>query len=539
MRQQRGSLSLALTTVALALWASSILGARVEAINDLGLIAAMPVQFFLALGLLTAASAILWFSPQQHGRLLCFQLCLFITFLWATPLVIGSTLVGTRYIYALHTLTEYILRYGHLDPISQWYHNWPGTNILESVLLLVSGIRNADFLLTISSLLMQFLLLAPLYLLFRRTTKGNHAWAAAWLFYLGNWTGQTYFSPQGMGFFLFLLLLALVFKPVAGAVASRFQQILIFASLTMTHLLTAIAGVFVAAANSVRQRHFAAGSLPVLFGVIVAIWTIYQTTAYFEGNVPVIAEHAFRFDLIWGQNVSVAVRGSDGHEAVVLIRILLTALFAVIGLAGLALSWKWKSTSDGTFLAIGAGILLMVPFSLYQSEFFMRVYLFGLPVLAYFGVRLLRNRASAILLILAVLIAIPLSIISLHGNQAMDRISPGQRAYWHFLEDKTQSGHLAGGGIVMEWTFGYAGRYTKDWTLLDEADWHQYLPTGEWLRHDKPNYVAPTDYEQLVYELVRGDPSYVREMREWLARSPDYHLIYQDPETRAYIFAGE
>ena len=113
--------------------------------------------------------------------------------------------------------------------------------------------------------------------------------------------------------------------------------------------------------------------------------------------------------------------GSEGHLMVVNIRVWFTALMGAIALAGLALSRKFKSGADGTVLAIAGGILLMVPFAFYSGEMYSRAYLYILPALAYFGVRLLKTKASALILLVLLLVALPLSIISIHGNQAMGR----------------------------------------------------------------------------------------------------------------------
>ena len=59
-RRQR-QISILLTIIAVLLWAHSILYARLE-IGHFGLIHSLPVTFFVALALLTVASAILWVS---------------------------------------------------------------------------------------------------------------------------------------------------------------------------------------------------------------------------------------------------------------------------------------------------------------------------------------------------------------------------------------------------------------------------------------------------------------------------------------------
>ena len=51
---------------------------------------------------------------------------------------------------------------------------------------------------------------ALLLLLPTLCTDRRVVWTAAWLFFLGNWVGQDYFSPQAMAYFLHLVVLALL-----------------------------------------------------------------------------------------------------------------------------------------------------------------------------------------------------------------------------------------------------------------------------------------------------------------------------------------
>ena len=68
--ERRRQISILLTIIALLLWSHSIVYARFE-IGHWGLISGLPVTFFVALALLTVASAILWVSKEKHGKLLC------------------------------------------------------------------------------------------------------------------------------------------------------------------------------------------------------------------------------------------------------------------------------------------------------------------------------------------------------------------------------------------------------------------------------------------------------------------------------------
>lgn len=88
--ERRRQISILLTIIALLLWSHSIVYARFE-IGHWGLISGLPVTFFVALALLTVASAILWVSKEKHGKLLCLQLLIFISALNLVPLITGGS----------------------------------------------------------------------------------------------------------------------------------------------------------------------------------------------------------------------------------------------------------------------------------------------------------------------------------------------------------------------------------------------------------------------------------------------------------------
>jgi len=108
---RRRQISILLTIIAVLLWAHSILYARFE-IGHFGLIHGLPVTFFVALALLTVASAILWVSKEKHGKLLLLQLLLLISALWLIPVVTGGSLPFTNRTYFNLALINHITEVG-------------------------------------------------------------------------------------------------------------------------------------------------------------------------------------------------------------------------------------------------------------------------------------------------------------------------------------------------------------------------------------------------------------------------------------------
>ena len=508
----------------------------------MGYVHTLPLSFWAAMVLLTIASAFLWTSSRDHQGLLALQTCLFISIFWLTPLLLGSTLTGTRYTFSLHTVTQYILRYGHLDPASQWYHNWPAFSLLEAAVLELAGIKNADTLLIWAVVPMQFLSVLMLYAFLRRALGlGNHCWAAVWFYMLFNWTGQTYFSPQGLGNILLLTLLFLLAMGVterSGGPSLRLVGVVAIVGLTITHALTSLAGLFVVAALGLRKRQLPV--LAMLFAVLIAAWLVYEATVWFDSQVLPFAERAMRFERLWFWNMARPFQGSEGHATVASIRIWFSLAAGVIALSGLALSLRIRAPGDRAVLAMAAGIIFMAPFQFYESELFIRLFLFIIPMLAYFAVSLLRARVTALVLVLLLLVALPFGVIALHGNAPIDYVSPSQRAYWRFLEDKTDRGNLGFGGMPIVWTFGYADRYVSgyDWIAAFKSEWLDRMVGRAWVQADMPNYLGFTGYEEGGFRMWTDFPEGKSELLAQVNEMSDHILIYDNGEVTSFYHNG-
>jgi hypothetical protein len=528
-----------LTIVALVLWSYSVSQAELI-IGFYGLIHSFPITFFIALALLTIASAMLWVSPQSHGKLLCVQLCLLITALWLTPLLVGSNPMFSDISYRDFAFYDYITRYGHLNTAWLWYHAWPGLWMLQAASMEVLGTENPYLVATLGPFLMQFLILLPLYLFLKNTiSQSNYRWAASWIFYLANWTAQIYIAPQGMTFFLFLILLALLSKMSlwerGGAVGNRLMTITVMACLPITHLFTSIAGFLSIALLWATRQLKVSTNLVIIATVFIGAATIYGAIVQLEFQLPHFLERAFRFDLLFKWHfVDPPHAASESHIAVRWVRVWFSALFAAIGIAGFILSRKLKSKADSTVLALSGVPIIMTFTALYGWELFMRTYLLALVPIAYFGVKLLNLRAASVVLCLLMLVALPLHIVAHHGNAARDHIPRGEIAYWHFIQDNIREGYLTGGLSPSE--MRYAGYRAVG---FDELEWDNNLLVGKPLNGDRPHYVNVGKWDQSAYGFLRNEPEFIPNMRARLENSTHYNLIYVNPDVSLFINEGQ
>jgi hypothetical protein len=268
-----------------------------------------------------------------------------------------------------------------------------------------------------------------IYALARSMLGGHRApWAAAWLFLGLNWIEQDYFSPQATGVVLMLTVLTFALGPLATrrtdaagvpgwpkphAEAKRLilprrwliaamtppnrptlpprQLLLIYfcASLCLialapSHQLTpfAIIGQLVVLAIVGRFR----GRGLVLVGILaVAVYILIAGRDFWLYQIGMIIGSGDGGAIESG--VSDRLAGDTGQVAVKMLRILVPGLTWLLALAG---AWVyWRRRRDLTPIALAA-----VPMGFaaqgYGGEVFLRIVLFGLPILAILGADALR-----------------------------------------------------------------------------------------------------------------------------------------------------
>jgi hypothetical protein len=538
----RYRLSLLLTTAAVVLWAVSMVQAKFI-IGFYGLIHSYPVIYFASLGLLTVGALMLWTAEESHPRILCLQLCLFILMVFLPPILIGANPVSTWWTYGiLFPNSDYIAQTGHFntnltfDVYSLWtMQNWPGAFFFEAIAMKITGASTADFVALYSPVLMQFLILPPLYIFFKNTIpKPNHCWGACWLFFLVNWTAQLYLCPQAIGMLLLITLLALLSRTASwqnetASAGQQFSIILILTGISITHMLTSIVA-FLSVIALGFTKLIKGFNLTILAGVLVAFWTIYGAASQLELSLPGYIGRAFRLDLIFHFSaLNASATSSPSLLGVAYIRYIFTALVAVIGVTGFLFSRKYRDNADRTVLSLLGPAFLVLFSMLYGAEFWARVFLFSLIPVAYFGIKMLRSKAGIALLSLLILAALPTSIISHYGFAAIDYEPSAERGYWHFMTQNSIVGGVFGGTRIYYPDYTYAKYY------LDEADWENEMLVFPTPSGNEVQYVHTGTTDRNAYEFTLNDSAAVPEMRDRLEDSPNYSLIYANPGAQLYF----
>jgi hypothetical protein len=550
-------LSILLTIVAAILYSYSLTQAKFQ-IGYFGSIHSLPISFFVALFLLTVASAILWVSPQPQGKLLALQLGLFIIALHLTMLAIGgvgASLTGGSALYSEVGLSEYVFRTGHFSspPPDLWRLNWPTAMLINTSIMLIAGTTDANFIIALN-IFAWLLLITPLVYLFMRNTIGkdrvNYCLAGTWLFFLANWL-LYYLLPVIVGYLLLLVVISLLAQSVVlgrGSISFPYQLclILILLVLPATHLLTALVALSMLLAVYAISKVRAWG-LALILGVMIGAWTIYITAGFFEWRLLLFVEQiqvAFRLDRIWHMGVTERMIGSEASQIMNKLRVVFAVLFCTIGVAGGAMGLKsQKITSTDKFViatAIGMLAVLLVISGAYAHELIQRAYFYVIPAIAYFGVKLLKNKTAAIILTILLVTALPLRFIAHYGNAIVDSISPSESRGAYFFHEHVRQGYFTGAFIVFPLGFmeNRENYHFVSWERLKWENGEIHSPLGY------PHYIYFRPIDQAIFDFIgfsavagiteKGIVMW-SEMRQNIDNATNSALIYANPGISIYM----
>ncbi|AUZ36391.1 glycosyltransferase [Arthrobacter sp. PGP41] len=392
--------------LALAIWAASMVAVPVN--SDLGLVAVLPYPFWAGVLILNVAFVVALRGDVSGpaGRavmmwlLLVLVLVLFGTAAFVTDVPRGE--VAFRHL----GIADALSRSQGIDPDIDAYFNWPGFFALLATVLKATGLDPVALALW-APVLNVGLWLAALGVLMRYLTQDpRRRWLVLWLFCFGNWQDQDYLSPQAFGFFLYLVVIALVVGPLAARppkfrgfrdtdlatwwqgrspaeprpgyrVSALAVTLVLVAVICASHQLTPFL-LLIALTALTLSGHVWPGRLPLITAVVLALWLAYPASTYLSGNPP-LAEGGVLAAI--NANVVDRVSGTPGHVLVVQARVVLTLLLWGLAVAG-AVRDRRRGRLDIRVVLLAVTPLLLFPVQLYGGEMLIRVSLFALPFIA-------------------------------------------------------------------------------------------------------------------------------------------------------------
>lgn len=573
------------------LWIVSLRGVDLRLMDDMGLISVLPPVIFVALGLLTASFCLALdknrFSPPV---ILLHLLCLIFMLYGAAPLVEG--LPRTAIVWRLTGIMDYVIQHGSVDPTIDAFHNWPGFFILAAFVSEVLGLASPLLLATWASVFLNLLYLGPLVMIFR-TGSGDHrlVWLAVWFFYLANWIGQDYLSPQGFNYFLFLVILGVLLRwfkitpaqpelffiswikrlPVISRLvkiaASSFEHakisdepsrswqrvglltlvVVLFAIIVPGHQLTPVATIVVVTTLVLFDRLTPRG-LPLLMVVLTGVWISYMTVPYLSGHIEKLTGPIGALSENVSANLGGRFRGSPDHLFILLIRIVMTLFLWVLAYYG-GIRRHWNGYRDWSFLLSALAPFSLLVFQPYGGELLLRVYLFTLPFMVFFAAALFyptpHAGASWWTTVLVGLLSLALAIsffFTRYGNERMDYFSPSEVAAIEYVYQIAEPGSLLiTGNQTLPWRFQYydAHRYMTVERIARNSEIEELI---EIMREDRfpVAYLILTRSQAAAAELFLGWPPEAWErFEDELSASQDLKTIFETEDARVYVLASD
>ncbi|MFN8052390.1 MAG: aminoglycoside phosphotransferase family protein [Acidimicrobiales bacterium] len=493
----------------MALWLTSLSGVRLDRMNDFGLVSVLPVTFWIGLAALTVTYALTVGASRSHSWRNVAFLVLLIAMLHATPSILYGTL---RYSWAWKHIgvVEFIARTHHVDPnvgALSAYQAWPGFFTMNAAASGAAGFKSALSYASWAPLVFNLLNLGPLMLILRSLTDDRRLrWWSLWVFSLGSWVGQDYFSPQAFNYFLYLCILAVCLKwlrrdrPDADAIAVEDAAavetadateadpvarpallamcVLAIGAIATSHQLTPF--MLIAALGALWLLRLARTRLLLVAGVVLTVgWLLYSGSSFLTSNLYWIIDSIGRPLDNAGDNFINLASASKGQATVALIDRALSA-----GIWGLAAIGVWRRglpirrgarTSDRAALVLALSPVPLLVANSYGGEMLFRVYLFALPFVSFFAAAAIfptvRAGRHALSRIAAVTVAVALMagfVFAYYGKEHINYFSPQEVSASEWVYDNAPRGALIMGATSnLPWAFRNYEQYEYEWFALE------------------------------------------------------------------------
>ena len=379
----------------------------------------------------------------------------YIALIHGTPAVLYGTL---RYSWAYkHVgIVDYILRTGTVDPtigVGEIYHNWPGFFAASALLTSLAGSPDALRIATWAPVVFNLINLVVLRYVYRGLTRNKRLiWLALFFFFIINWVGQDYFSPQAMAYVLYLACIGLLIRRATLKAHQLIPFLLVVAVVAASHQITPMM-LLLAVTALVALRRTSGWYLPVLGGVLVAAWAFTAARSYTLPNIMELVVGLGQPVANANETLEKTATIAAGSQLVVIwagrgVVVLATAM----ALLGAWRSWRVRG------LRVTAILLMVLPGMLvlmtgFGGEVLFRAFLFAAPFIAFLAAAACLPRDGrgfpwrnlvATALLTAVLL--PGFLLSYYGKERQNYFTPAEVAAVTWVAGQRPARVAAGGG---------------------------------------------------------------------------------------------
>lgn len=417
---------------AFLLWFLALGSINLGRMTNIGLVSVLPIQSILALAVLAASFCLSLNQKKLSEPVLLLHLLLLIFMLYGVTTLVEQQ-PRFNIVYQHAGFTEFIMRTGGVDPYLDAYFNWPGFFLLSAFLTKIAGYSDILRYATWAPVYFNIFYLGPMYVIFSTATRDKRiVWLGLCFFFLTNWIAQDYYSPQGLNFFLYLLLLAVLLKwfknPVPASTKlqafvrrragklSRFvgpvyewltapddipatpsqprqrgvllaSVVIVFALMIFSHPLTPFLTIGSVAVLAIFGR-ITTRKLPILMAVMTIGWAVVMARPYLTGHIASILSDIGQIGRAISSNVTGRVTAGDPlHVFIGKIRTAMTLLIWLLAFAGAFFRLR-RGYHDASYVLLAVTLFPIVLVQSYGGEMLLRIYLFTLPMMTFFAASL-------------------------------------------------------------------------------------------------------------------------------------------------------
>jgi hypothetical protein len=380
---------------ALGLWVLALLHTDLTRIAGLGLLQALPPEYFAAVALLLTGFVHAVSRPTLDGRVLTLYVGAFILVLHATTAILYDE---PRYAWTYKHLgvINAIAAHGSVDRTLDIYANWSGFFALNAWLSSVTGMEPITWAAWSQVLFNVLWALAGRFALRGVTSDGRILWVATWLFLLANWIGQDYLAPQAFAMTVALVLLGIAVRvarvradaPVAPGTPALIIGGVCWIAIVISHQLTPVLVILAVGALALTTRRIPLW-VPIAMGLTELAW-IAMAWPYLSQHITLLdnsPKTARPAGLDQDRFLPGTVYVGWAARASVAFMVALAGAGFLHRLRAGRPEWALAALIAGPVLALGA--------QSYGGEGLFRVYLLALPWLALLAAAALVPRPAA------------------------------------------------------------------------------------------------------------------------------------------------
>lgn len=585
------AVALLLMVFGVLLWANSLGQIDMQPMDDTGLISVLPVSVLLSLLIVNLSFCIAISQEELSLPILVLHLVVIVVMLFGITAIVQEVprfAIGWK----LAGIVDYVKATGTVDGRIDAFFNWPAFFIFMAYVTEITGFDSAVSFMGWAPVYFNLLYLIPLAMIFRSaTTDLRLIFLGLWFFCLANWIGQDYLAPQAFNYFFFLVIVAIILTwmrgtawpaqqvwtraramvPALDGLAAKVKpwlageelavapstpvqraafigiMVLIFAAMVASHQLTPFA-MLAAIGALVLFNRCTVLTLPIILGVMVAMWVLYMAAPYVSGHIQHLASPVGSVGTNIDANLTGRFRGSPGHIFINYMRTGMSlAVWALAFVGGL------RRLRNG-YRDWGMMLVAVTPFPLlllqaYGGELLLRIYLFSVPFMVFFGAALFfpspalgKRVLSSLLLFVVSFVLLVSFLFTRYGNERMTYFTADEVASIQYLYDNAEPGSqfvaLTG---TLPWRFQdyQTYRYTTATKLARTQDVEGMIK----LMADPKfpaSYLILSRSQKASGELYIGWPPGLWEGYEQaLLATGRFRLVYANEDSQVYTLVHE